>query len=64
MKIISGKHKNRIIPTSKASEYRPTTAKLREALFSIIVSGEFFNSKPLDNAQTLDLFAGTGILSF
>lgn len=64
MKIISGKHKNRIIPTSKVSEYRPTTAKLREALFSIIVSGEFFNSKPLDNAQTLDLFAGTGILSF
>ena len=64
MKIISGKHKNRIIPTSKASEYRPTTAKFREALFSIITSGEFFNSKTIADAQVLDLFAGTGILSF
>ena len=64
MKIISGKHKNRTIPTLKVAEYRPTTAKFREALFSIIASGEFFNSKPLDNAQILDLFAGTGIMSF
>lgn len=64
MKIIAGEHKNRIIPTSKFLRYKPTTAKLREALFNIIGSGEFFHSKPLDNAQTLDLFAGTGILSF
>jgi 16S rRNA (guanine966-N2)-methyltransferase len=64
MKIISGKHKNRIIPTSKDAQYRPTTAKFREALFSIITSGEFFNSKSIADAQVLDLFAGTGILSF
>ncbi len=64
MKIISGKHKNRIISTSKIAQYKPTTAKFREALFSIIASGEFFNSKPLANAQILDLFAGTGVMSF
>jgi len=57
MKIISGKHKNRIIPTSKDAHYRPTTAKFREALFSIITSGEFFNSKSIADAQVLDLLS-------
>jgi len=64
MKIIAGKHKNRIIPTIKTADYRPTTSKLREALFSIISSGEFANVQPMVNAKILDLFAGTGILSF
>jgi 16S rRNA (guanine966-N2)-methyltransferase len=64
MRIIAGKYKNRLIPSLKASNYRPSTAKFREALFSILSSGEFANQAAFMNADILDLFAGTGSLSF
>lgn len=65
IRIISGKHKNRIIPTLKGSNYRPTTGKLREAIFSIITSGEFGEGRLVSRyANVLDLFAGTGSLAF
>ncbi len=64
MKIITGKHKNRVIPTLKKSDYRPSTTKFREALFSILSSGEFLESQSIVNSRVLDLFAGTGSLSF
>lgn len=64
MKIISGKYKNRTIPTDKKADYRPTTSKFREALFSILSSGEFEADEPVVNADILEAFSGTGILSF
>lgn len=65
IRIISGKHKNRIIPTLKGCNYRPTTGKLREAIFSIITSGEFSDGRLVSsNSNVLDLFAGTGSLAF
>lgn len=59
MKIISGRLKGRLIPTIKNPKYRPSTGKLKEAVFSILSSMEkdFFVDKAV-----LDLFAGTGSL--
>ncbi len=64
IKIIAGKHKGRVIATFKDADYRPSTGKFREALFSILTSGIFAERGILENAIVLDLFAGTGSLSF
>lgn len=64
MRIISGKHKNRVIPTSKKANYRPSTSKFREAIFSILSSGDFGDKSAIKGAIVLDLFSGSGILSF
>lgn len=64
MKIISGKHRNRIIPINKQADYRPTTSKFREGLFSILSSGEFAEIEPIIGADVLDVFSGSGVLSF
>lgn len=64
MRIIAGKHKGRVIPTLKDSDYRPSTMKFREALFSILASGEFAGKDILAGARVLDLYSGTGALAF
>ena len=64
MRIIAGKYKNRVIPTLKNSGYRPSTAKFREALFSILSSGEFAKSQILLGANILDVYSGSGAISF
>ena len=65
LKIISGKYRNHIIPTAKNIKYRPSTGKLKEAIFSILTSGEFTGNKLFnENTHILDLFAGSGSLAF
>lgn len=53
--IIAGKYKNRKIKSPKSQETRPTTSKLREALFNICQSY-------VENAFFLDVFAGSGAM--
>lgn len=60
MRIIAGKYRGRIIQINKGREVRPTTDRVREAMFSSIIS--LIGS--LDNACILDAFAGSGALGF
>jgi 16S rRNA (guanine966-N2)-methyltransferase len=54
MRVIAGAHKGRRLQTPKGTETRPTSDRVREALFSILddVSG----------LRVLDLYAGSGAL--
>lgn len=66
MQIISGKLKGCKIVTDNKCDYRPTTARVKEAMFNIISNGVFLvdGESILENAVTIDLFAGTGALTF
>ena len=55
MRVISGKARGRKLLTLKGDEVRPTTDRVKEAMFSIL----HFN---LQGSKVLDLFAGSGQL--
>src|SRR5262249_40855980 len=55
MRIISGIYKNRILASPKGLTTRPTSEKLRGALFNICQSY-------VEGAVFLDLFAGSGAM--
>lgn len=59
MRIISGLHKGRKILPPKNLPVRPTTDFAKEALFNILRSRLYF-----DEIRCLDLFSGTGSISF
>lgn len=59
MRIISGTHKGRRLIAPKNLPVRPTTDFAKEALFNILRSRIYF-----DEISVLDLFAGTGNISF
>lgn len=59
MRIISGIHKGRNIVAPAGLPVRPTTDFAKEGLFNIL-----FNNFNLDGIKVLDLFAGTGNISF
>jgi 16S rRNA (guanine(966)-N(2))-methyltransferase RsmD len=59
MRIISGQFGGRRFNPPKNLPVRPTTDQAKEALFNI-----FNNNFDFDNIKVLDLFAGTGSISF
>lgn len=59
MRIISGTHKGRIINPPKNLRARPTTDFAKENLFNVL--GNIVN---IGGAEVLDLFAGTGSISY
>jgi 16S rRNA (guanine(966)-N(2))-methyltransferase RsmD len=59
VRIISGSHKGTIIKAPGSLPVRPTTDTAKEGLFNILE-----NRFELSECSTLDLFAGTGHISF
>lgn len=59
MRIISGNHKGKQIVTPQNLPVRPTTDLAKESLFNIL--NNFFH---FDTIQVMDLFAGTGNITY
>ncbi len=59
MRIISGTNKSRIITPPSYFEARPTTDRAKEGLFNILDNNLYINK-----IRALDLFAGTGSISY
>lgn len=59
MRIISGEYKGRRINAPKKLPVRPTTDLAKESLFNILNNRYYF-----DEISVLDLFAGTGNISY
>ena len=56
MRVVAGRWKGRILRAPRGTDVRPTTDKVREAVFSII-------GERVAEASVLDLFAGTGAMA-
>lgn len=63
MRIIAGTCRGRRLASlgagDAAAQLRPTSDRVRESLFSLLIAG---HDDPVKGAQVLDLFAGTGAL--
>jgi len=57
MRITGGNHRGRVIPGRVPAGVRPTSSRVREALFSIV-------GQDLSGLRVLDAFGGTGLLGF
>jgi 16S rRNA (guanine966-N2)-methyltransferase len=59
MRIVGGRLKGRALIGPKSDAIRPTSDRLRESLFNILIHSY---GDPLPGARVIDLFAGTGAL--
>jgi 16S rRNA (guanine966-N2)-methyltransferase len=59
MRIVSGKFRGRNLKGPSSNAIRPTSDRLRESIFNILVHAY---ADPITDARVLDLFAGTGAL--
>ena len=57
MRLSGGERTGQKLATPRGKKTRPTSAKVREALFAVL-------GKRIDGARVLDLFAGSGALGF
>ena len=59
MRIVAGKHRARSIEAPRGERLRPTSDRVREAVFNILAHGE---RDLIAGAAVLDVFAGTGAM--
>jgi len=62
MRITGGVFRSRALVAPRGQETRPTSDRVREALFSILASAGVFSEDP--GPRVLDLYAGSGALAF
>ncbi len=60
MRVVGGRLRGRNLAAPKGQAIRPTSDRLRESLFNILVHAY---GDPVSGARVLDLFAGTGALA-
>jgi len=61
MRIIAGAWRGRVL-NGPAGTTRPTADRVRQALFDMLMHAPWGGRTVMDNAEVLDLFAGTGAL--
>ena len=62
MRVVGGKFGGRTLAAPGDMRVRPTSDKVRQAIFNILAHRDFANGFVLDDAAVIDLFAGTGAL--
>lgn len=62
MRIVAGKHRGLSLATPKDARVRPTSDRVREAVFNVLAHNDFGVGFSIEGARVLDLFAGTGAL--
>jgi 16S rRNA (guanine966-N2)-methyltransferase len=62
MRVTSGSLGGRALVTPEDMRVRPTSDKVRQAVFNILAHNDFGGGFSLDGARVADLFAGTGAL--
>lgn len=60
MRIVGGRFRGRTLTAPKSSVTRPTSDKVRESLFNVLIHNA--HCPGLEGARVIDLFAGTGAL--
>jgi len=62
MRIVAGRFKGRTLAAPGEAALRPTSDKVRQAIFNIVEHAGFASDFTLQDARVIDLFAGTGAL--
>jgi 16S rRNA (guanine966-N2)-methyltransferase len=62
LRITGGTFRGRTLLAPQDARVRPTSDKVRQAIFNILAHNDFAIGFSLDGARVLDLFAGTGAL--
>jgi 16S rRNA (guanine966-N2)-methyltransferase len=60
MRVVGGTFRGRALATPQRDEIRPTSDRVRESVFNILLHG--LDGVTLEGARVIDLFAGTGAL--
>ncbi len=64
MRIVGGRHRGRPIAAPEGPDVRPTSDRVREALFNLLSHGRIArDGDPVAGAHVLDAFAGAGALA-